>query len=232
MLPLPKALALVVEKPEALKIEVNGQPVSARAVNDMGIDLAYEWLEDPGFGAYEIQALVRKGENNITLSFTASAETTDVEEMYLLGDFGVWNRNGKYVVGKEPETLAPGSWVEQGFPFYSGTMRYRLSVDGAYHWLDLSDAAASLLRVSINGGEAQTLPWRPWVLNTSDSMRPGTNHLEIEVVSTLNNAFGPLHHKNGDLKSASPSDFKVNPKFWTDEYHFAAYGLLGPVRLA
>jgi hypothetical protein len=228
---LPKNIALVVEKPEDITIFVNGQPARLRAADQAGTDLAYAWLGDPGFGAFDIRSLVRKGDNSITLDFTASAETTDVEEVYLLGDFGVWNHNGKYVVGKEPETLAAGSWVDQGYPFYSGTMRYHLTFDGTYRWLDLSDSAGSLLRLTVNGGQAQVLPWRPWVVDVSDSLKPGTNKIEVDVVSSLNNSFGPLHHKNGDLKSASPADFRVNPNFWTDEYHFATYGLLGPVRL-
>lgn len=221
---MPLTLALVLEKPEKVQVMVNGQPATEKA--------NVEWPGDPGFGALNIQDLVKIGGNLIELSFVAAADGADVEEVYLLGDFGVWYRNGKYVIGSEPGYLLPGSWVEQGYPFYSGTMRYRFSVDGNTRWLDLSTAAASLLRVSINNGTTLTLPWRPWVLQIGAYLHSGQNIVDVDVVSSLRNAFGPLHHKQGDLLSVSPPDFRANPAFWTDDYRFAAYGLIGPVKLA
>src|SRR5690606_31888892 len=121
-----------------------------------------------------------------------------------------------YVIGEEPEVLTPGSWVEQGYPFFCGTMRYRLEVDaaGGPRHLDLSNAAGSLLRVNVNGSRAAVLPWRPWTLDIGPYLEPGKNAVDVEVVSTLHNAFGPLHHRRGEITFTNPGNFTVGPH-WT-----------------
>jgi hypothetical protein len=49
----------------------------------------------------------------------------------------------------------------------------------------------------------------------------------VEVVSSLRNTFGPLHHDLGDrLPWTGPWEF-VDESHWTDQYQFAPYGLLG-----
>jgi hypothetical protein len=229
---IPATLALVVEQPEKQTISVNGQLVTKPALNAQGENLATEWLHDPGFGALDIQPLVQVGENRIILTFTAGPAGAEVEEIYLLGSFGVWQRDTDFVVGLEPETLRPGSWVEQGYPFYTGTMRYKLPVDGKQRWLDLSGAAASLLRIAVNSEQPKALPWRPWVVDLQGYLQPGMNTVAVDVVSSLQNAFGPLHHQRSrTLSWVGPGDFRANPKFWTDEYQFTPYGLLEPVRV-
>jgi hypothetical protein len=231
---LPETLALVLEQPDEIEVRVNGQLATKKAVTATGEDVAYAWLQDPGFGALDIRELSQVGENTLVLTFTASAAGAEVEEVYLVGDFGVWRRTDGFAIGAEPTKLAPGSWVEQGYPFYSGTMRYRLDVKGAHQdlWLDCSQASGSLLKVLVNGEQVRVLPWRPWVVDIGPYLRSGSNRVEIEVVSSLRNAFGPLHHKLGDaLPRVGPQQFTEAADHWVDAYQFASYGLLGPVRM-
>jgi hypothetical protein len=68
-------------------------------------------------------------------------------------------------------------------------------------------------------------------MDVRNMLLPGENKVQIDVVSTLRNAFGPLHHNLGDPHSVGPGSFMVNPRNWSDDYHFYAYGLLGPVRI-
>lgn len=229
---MPATLALVVEQPEKQTVMVNGQVVTQPALSAQGVNVAMEWLRDPGFGALDIRPFVRRGENSITLTFTAGPAGAEVEEIYLLGSFGVWQRENGFVIGREPETLQPGSWVEQGYPFYTGAMRYVLQVDGKHRWLDLSEAAGSLLRIAVNGAAPKALPWRPWVVDLQGCLKPGVNTVAVDVVSSLQNAFGPLHHSQSrTLTSVGPGSFRANSKTWTDEYQFTPYGLLCPVKV-
>jgi len=69
--------------------------------------------------------------------------------------------------------------------------------------------------------------WKqPWELDITKAVERGDNVLDVEVVSSLRNTFGPLHHRGGDkLPGTGPGDF-VTEKDWIDQYQFAAYGLL------
>lgn len=231
---IPETLALVLEQSDKIEVKVNGKLATRKAVTTTGEDVAYAWLQDPGFGALDIQGLSQVGVNTLVLTFTASAAGAEVEEVYLVGDFGVWQRSDGLVIGVEPAKLVAGDWVEQGYPFYSGTMRYCLNVEGPGHdlWLDCSQASGSLLRVSVNGERVCVLPWRPWVANIGPHLCSGRNRVEVDVVSSLRNTFGPLHHRLGDaLPRVGPQQFTVVADHWVDAYQFAPYGLLGPVRM-
>jgi hypothetical protein len=62
-------------------------------------------------------------------------------------------------------------------------------------------------------------------------MKEGHNDVAVEVVGTLRNTMGPLHHKGGDnLPWTGPGQF-VDEQNWTDLYQFAPYGILGEVQL-
>jgi len=132
---------------------------------------------------------------------------------------------------RESGSMDDGNWVDQGFPFYCGTMRYLKKTKiplrkGATYLLRLKRPMGTLFSVSINGRVVGFLWKRPWEIDMSKAIRKGDNVLEIAVVSSLRNAFGPLHHRLGDkLPWVGPGQF-VDQVNWTDQYQFAPYGLL------
>lgn len=200
-------------------------------VNGIEIDTANpDWQWDRGFGKVEITEHVRKGQN--TVDFRVSYDfLTEVEAAYVVGDFGVAMMDpfrGKIV--EEPKTLEVGSWTSQGYPFYSGRMIYKTQFavpEGKRVFLRLTDPSGTLYKVRVNGADAGSILWRPYELDITKHAKPGTNDLEIEVVSSLQNTWGPLHEKEGDSYMwVGPNAFENEPEL-REEINSFPYGLLG-----
>jgi len=82
----------------------------------------------------------------------------------------------------------------------------------------------------VNGREAGLIMWRPWEIDVTPLVNDGRNEIAVEVVGTLRNTMGPLHHKGGDLYAVGPGQF-MDEQNWTDVYQFAPYGILGEIQL-
>jgi len=123
----------------------------------------------------------------------------------------------------EPEKLMNGNWVSQGYPFYTGTMKYltKFNVEtkaGRSIHVRLPEAKGSLFSVYVNGNGPVPICWHPLEADVTGSVKDGENEIAIEVVSTLGNTFGPLHHMLGDaLTFVGPNTF-VDQENWTDAY--------------
>jgi len=250
---------LVVEQMRAMRVWLNGQPLQLNG------ETVRPFAWDPDFEAVDISELVREGENRIRLEFTATADGPDVEEIYLAGDFQVLQDSSRYpeapggfFLAPEPATvrLAAGDWGPQGYPFYSGTMRYRIPVPAgvltsasAVGLRLVEPAGASLFAVHVDGQEVAVLPWEPWEVDLTPWVKwegggtieaqgrayaqdTDSRVIEIDVISSLRNSLGPLHHRSGDtLGWTGPYEFRPGPH-WTNDYHFAAYGLTAVELLA
>ena len=219
----PRQVFLVIEKAPIWKVKVNGVQVSTDTS---------EWHWDKQFGKIDISKHIIIGENIIELSSIFNWEVP-VEDIYLVGDFGVKRTSEtEFVLTKEPETLKNGSWVEQGYPFYAGTMRYEtiFNLDdepqlGEQIIIRLPEAKGTLFLVRVNDSDPIPICWRPLEADVTKNVQKGKNELSIDVVSSLRNTFGPLHHKAGDLHWVGPSSF-IDEKNWTDVYQLVPYGLI------
>lgn len=79
----------------------------------------------------------------------------------------------------------------------------------------------------MNGADAGSILWRPWEIELTSLVKPGENSLEIEVVSSLQNTWGPLHEKTGDDNLwCGPDAFEVD-HILREEINIYPYGLLG-----
>lgn len=222
-----KSVFLVLESAKDYELLVNGQNVSTETA---------EWHWDKQFSKIDISSLVKDGENLIELSCQYGIDV-QVEDMYLVGDFGVRQiSSDKYIPTDEPEILKDGDWGEQGYPFYAGSMRYNgkfnLKIQSEERaFLKLKNPKGCLFKISVNGKEPIPLWFQPWQVDITNLVRGGENTVSIEVVSTLRNTFGPLHHKAGDaLPWVGPGQF-VDESNWTDDYQLVPYGLLDGVEV-
>ncbi|MEI6914270.1 MAG: hypothetical protein WCL39_03975, partial [Armatimonadota bacterium] len=120
--------------------------------------------------------------------------------------------------------------VTQGYPFYSGRMLYSCGfegTEGSQTFLRLKNPSGTLFNIRLNGRDAGRILWRPYLVELTELVRNGYNDLEIEVVSSLQNTWGPLHEKIGDDNNwCSPAAFELE-KFLREEFSLYDYGLLG-----
>ena len=221
----PKSAYLVIENLDKGHVIVNGKDVRAGQ--------AWQW--DHAFGKVEITDLVCKGQNTVDFRFPYDF-LSDVEQAYIVGDFGVRLANpyeGEII--DEPAELSNGSWLEQGYPFYSGNMTYMTSVDipgdGKRTFLRLNRPSGILYAIRVNGKDAGKILWRPFELELTPCLKAGRNGLEIEVISSRQNTFGPLHEREGDdYIGCGPGNFEAEGMI-REEFSLFDYGLLGGAEL-
>jgi hypothetical protein len=249
----PSACALVVEDSEQCRVTVNGAEMRRQGE-------AFFW--DRGLHVLDATVYVKAGENvvQVTRNFRPPDRQairdherfygTDLESIYVIGDFAVRRQAGGFVLSSE-DAEASGDLVAAGYPFYAGSTTLAQEVtcpepaegERVFLGFDGLDAAVALVRV--NGVAAGMSGWRPHRVEVTSLLRGEANRIEIEVVGTLRNLLGP-HHYTGDLKDEvwqthftavmerpdwMEAEARPTLRTWSDEYEFAPFGLSGGVWL-
>jgi hypothetical protein len=198
------SLQLAVERPELWDVKINGHKQTATKEK--------YWL-DRAIGLYNIGECVIPGKNKISLTASPMTVHTELEPIYVLGNFGVQSlKKGWKIVPTSPLTL--GSWAEQGMPFYSDktsyTNTFNISLTGKRYIVKLTDWLGSIAQVYVNGKEAGIVGWPPYELDVTDYMVKGTNSISVVVCGTLKNLLGP-HHIGKVRGTAWPASFENAP---------------------
>jgi hypothetical protein len=249
----PGACALVVEDSEQCRVTINSAETRRQGE-------AFFW--DRGLHVLDATVYVKAGENvvQVTRNFRPPDRQairdherfygTDLESIYVIGDFAVRRQAGGFVLSSE-SAEASGDLVAAGYPFYAGSITLAQEVtcpepaegERVFLGCDGLDAAVALVRV--NGVAAGMSGWRPHRVEITSLLRGEANRIEIEVVGTLRNLLGP-HHYTGDLKDEvwqthftavmerpdwMEAEARPTLKIWSDEYEFAPFGLSGGVWL-
>ena len=214
-------LELVLETPECYEVTLNGKKVRT--------DNSGRWLQDPGLRCVRLGNLAKKGDNELTLAGVYGL-AMEIEDLFLLGKFTVKGPvEGPMVIDDYAEPAGVGDWTRSGFRFFAGAMNYRFRVDvpEAGRWrIRLGKASGAVFRVRVDGKGRGRIWCAPWEADLGRLTR-GKHTVEIEVVSTLQNTFGPLHAKWYEEKGycwwIGPESFS---KDQLERYHIHPYGLL------
>ncbi|MBQ1368810.1 MAG: hypothetical protein IIY45_12105, partial [Firmicutes bacterium] len=108
---------LALEDSETARIWLNGKKVKAEPDG---------WFVDRCIRAVPLPEIVR-GENRIEVEVPIGART-NLEAMYLLGDFGVKVFGTEKVLTEPVKKLGFGDITPQGLPFYTGNLLYHMQV--------------------------------------------------------------------------------------------------------
>ncbi len=226
----------VLDVPETVHLAMESSDRFTVTCNGAAVQQSYgRWHLDRKITVVDIKDHLVPGVNVITAT-TDYLWDTELEPLYLFGDFAVGSAEDGFPVIAELETLDTGSWTLQGYPFFAGSITYHLGfalepIEGERYELDLSGTAAASLFVKVNGTEVGAVPFPPYRADITGALRSGDNEIEIEVFGTLRNAIGPLHNRFGDtLPLDSPAAF-TDPETWTDDTVLAEYGFLSPPSL-
>jgi hypothetical protein len=214
------SLQAVVERPNLWKVSINGETVEPRPG---------AWWLDRCFGVYDIGSHVVSGMNYITLTASPMTIHTELEPLYVLGDFGLKpEAKGMKIVPVSP--LVPGAWNEQGMPYYSDgvsyTKSYNLSPGNKRYLVRLTDWLGSVAEVRVNRKYAGIIGWQPYEDDITGMVREGSNEITIIVYGTLKNLLGP-HHNNPPHGRAWPRMFQDAPEHQPpgEEYDVIGYGM-------
>ena len=256
---IPSHIHLVTEDPDNYQIAVNDHPVRYQG-------LPY-WI-DRAFLPIDIAPHTRLGENTVKLTTRFRAlpeaqfalsrlfekrEGTELEAIYLTGDFAVQSERSPGPAAPRCIRLAPffsiaresptssGNLVDDGYPFYAGRINLKDQVvvetpgpdEKAVLVLPGIDAAA-LVKVHVNGTNAGTIWHPPYEIDITSLLVSGEAQVEVELFSTLRNLLGPHHRESGepdqcwtiDYYQTDPVDDEHQRRvYWTDDYSVLHLGI-------
>lgn len=218
---LPPALRLVMEQPERWVLCLNGVEVAMPTETSWTIDIALRELPLP-------QELLRIGGNALSLT-TAFQEDTDLEAIYLMGEFGVYARSEGFALGELPANLEIGTVTHQGLPFYSGEIAYKKELPripvGQSITCELPAFAGACAQVEVDG-QGGLLAFPPYCLELT--ARQPEPLLSIRVILSRQNLMGPFHRVPKDEIMTGPASFRTSGAAYTPAYELFPAGLLQP----
>ncbi len=218
---------LGMEQPEFSKVTVNGQAVGA---------FDGSWV-DADIRTTDVTKFLKPGDNEVLMDFDYRPDM-ELEDMYLIGDFGVARHDasgplapGNLTMTAPVRRLSTAAWVGQGLDFYGGAVKYKLSirkpaVGRLRVRLPKVDCTAAVIHVN---GKSFPLPWAPFEADVTEALTDGDNAVEIEVIGGRKNILGPLHVPWHSW--TGPGEFDPDNQKWTKDYLLFPHGLLGGVEV-
>ncbi|MFH0990611.1 MAG: glycosyl hydrolase [bacterium] len=220
----------VIERPELFQVLINGVQIQPRK---------NEWWLDKAFGVFDIGRYVRNGENSIALRSSPFTIHTELQPIFILGDFALESQEKGFRIAASP-AMKLGSWAEQGMPFYGDKIEYskkyqldRSQLTGHNIFISLGEWSGVVADVKINGKTIGSIAFEPFELNVARYLKSGVNEISVIVYGSLKNTLGP-HHNNPLLGRAWPGAFQQGAKEGRppgSKYHVVGYGLLEDFKL-
>lgn len=213
-----ESLKLIAEQPGIWKVKINGHPVSSEGASFL----------DARWGTYSIGAWVKEGVNTVELSVKPMSIYAEIAPAYLLGDFALEPAPAGWIV-REPVELNLGSWKAQGQPCYAWEVAYskdyRVEDTAARYALRLGEWKGTVAEVFVNGEKAGVIACQPYKLDLTPYLKAGNNRVEVRVVGSMKNLFGP--HYNQDKGIAGPWHWNgVQKQLPGSDYLQVDYGLM------
>ncbi len=213
-------IRLVAEQPDIWKAKINGQAVAA--------DSQQKWL-DERFGVYEIGKYVKNGVNVVELSVHPMSIYAEIAPVYILGDFTVEPAPKGWIISEPVNKMKPGSWKDQGQPFYSWDVAYskiyNITDTSARYALQLNKWNGTLAEVYVNDSKAGIIAYKPYNFDLSLFLKIGDNKIEVRVIGSLKNLLGP--HYNNPKGIAGPWHWNsIHVQASGSDYSLLDYGLM------
>ena len=170
---IPKEAGIMTEEYRNMKIFLNGRELDVSERKRTKIDNCFRITKIP----FE---LFRDGENEIEMSFDFY-EDTDIEGIFLCGQFGIRKGEQKDTVILLPDQLRAGDLCSQGLPYYGGRVTLNVPFPNGKYLAESKNLACALMIA--NGKRMAFPPYRAEIEVTE-------KNLKIELVMTRNNLFG------------------------------------------
>jgi hypothetical protein len=153
----------------------------------------------------------------------------EISPVYILGDFSVESAPAGWLIRNPVTKLAPGSWKDQGHPQYAWDMSYskNYQIDdlSARYSLQLNKWNGTVAEVFVNDEKAGIVAYKPYHFDLTPYIKKGNNKIEVRVVGSLKNIFGP--HYNKDKGINSPWHWNnVQKQAPGSDYNLSDYGLM------
>ena len=156
---------------------------------------------------------------------------TEVEKVYLVGDFSVETQNNKEFYISSNKKIKSNNLTKEGFPFYSGTasFKYEFIYDGnklnKKLFLQINEVNAASVKLIVNNKSLGIRAWPPYLYQINDYLKEGRNEIELIIKPTLFNLMGP-NRWQGILEKefVGPGTF-VDFNKYTDKFQLLPFGI-------
>lgn len=208
---IPKEIYLAIEQCNEFKIKVNGRSLE-KVRAGLWVDNCFTKLKIPS-------EIVRVGKNIITLTCNYK-DSINIENVYLVGDFGVAN-DCKTLINL-PKKLTIGNITKQGLPFYRGKVIYKTDINGKNFKVCFNGESGYAQSV-ITDGKTVPICFYPYQAELSGEVKS----LSFEISLSGQNVFGPVHNTDPNLPWVGPFAYEdFNNGNFTREYLLKEQGLL------
>ena len=220
------------ERPEFIDYYLNGHKLTP----DGGF-----WVDNCFKTMPASASFLKKGKNVVRLE-TNFKRTTNLEAIYVVGDFGVKSKlveknparsldnKGNLYDRHKTVTVLPGKLnleniTDQDLLMYTGRVSYIVKPgmladvalkEGERAVLRAPDYVGSLIRVETNDGRLiGILGWEPYTADVTDYLREG---FKVTLVCSRKNIFGPLHFLPAIPGAVGPGHFVAGGSMFTENY--------------
>ena len=203
------------------EVWLNGEKVKLEETGYF-VDRAIRTLQLPG---------LKKGANVLTVRLPIS-ERISLENLYLIGDFGVRTTGAAAALIDRPREIAFGSITGQGMPFYGGAVTYRIpfTCEAGSLRVRTDYYNGALISARLDGREAGKIVLPPYVLTIPD-VEEGEHLLELTLFASRINTFGALH-LCVPVSWKGPNMWYTDGSGWAYEYQLAHAGIMKKPSLA
>lgn len=212
-----KDVDVALELPENALIRFNGRSLDTeKAANGFYVDAAIRRFR---------LGKTRKGRNTLEISFPYGPGV-NIENAYLLGNFGVRVTGARAAVVRLPEALSFGELASQGLPFYGGSVEYHTSflAGGGNVSIRVPEFFGALIGVTVDGGEERILYKDPGVLALG-RLKEGPHLLTLKLYGSRINTFGQLHNARRKERYWGNKTWRTAGKDWSYLYQLRKTGI-------
>ena len=206
---------LALEDAELAKIWLNGKLVESGPEG---------WYTDKSIGTITLGTL-EAGDTVIEVELPFGRRT-NIEWCYLLGAFGVRLQGEGRTLTALPGKLGFDDVTRQGLPYYGGNITYCIPLTTEAGTLAVCaphyDGAA--IRAALDGEPKGYLVYAPYRL-TLGEVEKGPHLLELALLGSRQNAFGPVHLADEKEKWIGPNAWRSEGACWTESYRLKRLGI-------
>ena len=174
---------------------------------------------------------IARGRNTLTVEYRFG-DITQLERMYILGDFGVEVHGSMFKLVKLADKLGFGSITSQTLPFYGGNLTYHMTYTGSgKKTIDVARFSGTALSVAVDGKRLDGMIAFPPQRISLGELSEGTHTIDITFYGNRTNTFGSFHDTDPKPSWQGPDRWRTNGRFFSYEYLLRDQGILTAPRL-
>lgn len=219
---------LALEHAEDTKIILNGNVIESK-ISSYRIGQGDRKTVHPAYYTDEkintvLLPELKAGTNELILELPLG-EGTDVENSFLLGDFGVSVCGTRQAITEPVRELAFGDIVPQGLPFYGGCVEYLIPIETKDEFsLKVPYFRGSLVAVNLDDKRVGTIAFAPYKCDIKTTK--GKHTLGLKLYGNRINTFGTLHNCNEGCTWFGPDAWRTSGNSFSYEYQLKRVGIL------